>query len=108
MTPAAKLRMEVYQEGQRAYGAGTECPYTDWRAKTWAKGYTAAKEWHADVRAEYRVPPQEIRSAGWTIRRRVFSSSISVESPDGDGTDVSRDSSDLYHYFDALLKESGL
>ena len=43
MNPDAKLRMEVFQEGQRAARAGTPCPYTDWRANTWAKGLAAAK-----------------------------------------------------------------
>jgi hypothetical protein len=43
MSPDAELRMNVYQEGQRAFNAKTYCPYTDWRAGTWLKGYTAAK-----------------------------------------------------------------
>jgi hypothetical protein len=43
MTPDAKLRMDVYQEGQRAFNSGAVCPYTDWRAKTWAKGRAAAE-----------------------------------------------------------------
>lgn len=42
MTPDAELRMRVYQEGQRAFNAKTECPYSDWRRGTWLKGYTAA------------------------------------------------------------------
>ena len=42
MKPDALLRMTVYQEGQRAYRSGDECPYTDWRAGTWAKGREAA------------------------------------------------------------------
>lgn len=59
MTPDAELRMEVYQEGQRAFGVGGICPYTDWRAGTWWKGYTAAKEWHATRAAEHRLPPTD-------------------------------------------------
>lgn len=47
MTPDAKLRMDVYQEGQRAFSSGAICPYTDWRAKTWEKGRAASKEWYA-------------------------------------------------------------
>lgn len=48
MTPEAKRRMDVYQEGQRAYNADTPCPYhiTDWRRKTWHKGLDAAHEYH--------------------------------------------------------------
>lgn len=45
MSPDAQLRMEVYQEGQRAFNAGTPCPYHDWRAGTWGKGYAAAKKY---------------------------------------------------------------
>lgn len=47
MSPDAKLRMDVYQEGQRAFNAGAACPYTDWRARTWAKGRAAAEARHA-------------------------------------------------------------
>lgn len=43
MSPDAKLRMDVYQEGQRAFNSGAGCPYTDWRLRTWLKGYDAAK-----------------------------------------------------------------
>ena len=42
MTPDAERRMNVYQEGQRASGSGASCPYTDWRAGTWMKGFEAA------------------------------------------------------------------
>lgn len=45
MSPDAQLRMQVYQEGQRAYRSGAHCPYTDWRAKTWAKGRAAAEDY---------------------------------------------------------------
>ena len=47
MTPEALLRMNVYQEGQRAASRGQACPYTDWRAKTWAKGWKAAQDHYA-------------------------------------------------------------
>jgi len=43
MKADAELRMNVYQEGQRAFNARTPCPYTDWRAKTWEKGRAAAQ-----------------------------------------------------------------
>lgn len=46
MKPDAKLRMEVYREGQLAFNANLPCPYIDWRAGTWRKGYEAAKAYH--------------------------------------------------------------
>lgn len=46
MDPKAYLRMTVYQEGQRAFNSGAPCLYNDWRAKTWAKGFEAAKVYH--------------------------------------------------------------
>lgn len=42
--------MGVYQEGQRAFGPNTDCPYTDWRQGTWIKGYEAAR-----LKAEERI-----------------------------------------------------
>lgn len=57
MSPDALLRMNVYQEGQRAYRSGAHCPYTDWRAKTWAKGRAAAEEYFSTlVRQEESKP----------------------------------------------------
>jgi hypothetical protein len=35
--------MDVYQEGQRAFNSGAQCPYHDWRWGTWNKGYEAAR-----------------------------------------------------------------
>jgi hypothetical protein len=49
MTPEAELRMLVYQEGQRAYTSKVDCPYTDWRAKTWRKGFNAAAKYHREL-----------------------------------------------------------
>lgn len=46
MKPDAERRMLVYQEGQRAFSSGAACPYTDWRAGTWAKGKAAAENYH--------------------------------------------------------------
>lgn len=68
MSPDAELRMTVYQEGQRAFNKGTTCPYTDWRAKTWAKGRAAAEKYEADIQryieqsAQYEEsdPPEEL------------------------------------------------
>ena len=44
MTPAAAERMYVYQEGQRAAAIDGDCPYSDWRVGTWAKGFAAARQ----------------------------------------------------------------
>ena len=60
MSPEAELRMNVYQEGQRALSSGANCPYTDWRKKTWVKGLDAARE-HRD---------RMIREASRTTERR--------------------------------------
>ena len=49
MSPDAKLRRDVYQEGQKAFNAGTTCPYTDWRAGTWNKGWQAAKTYRESM-----------------------------------------------------------
>lgn len=57
MTPDAKLRMEVYQQGQRAYRSGAPCPYSDWKAKTWEKGRQAAREYWERVLS--RIPEPE-------------------------------------------------
>lgn len=53
----AHLRMTVYQEGQRAFNAGTACPYTDWRAGTWAKGHEAARKYHEEPFREPETVP---------------------------------------------------
>jgi len=55
MKPDALLRMNIYQEGQRAFRSGAPCPYTDWRAKTWAKGRAAAQEY-------FNTPPEPVRA----------------------------------------------
>ena len=49
MTPQAKLRFDVFREGQIAYGAQTPCPYAvkDWRSGTWQKGYDSAKAYYS-------------------------------------------------------------
>lgn len=54
MSPDAKRRMEVYQEGQRAFNGNRPCPYhvADWRNKTWRKGLNAAREHYADILRE--------------------------------------------------------
>ena len=57
MQPDALLRMQVFQEGQRAFNAGTECPYTDWRAGTWAKGRAAAEKHYAGLMREPETVP---------------------------------------------------
>lgn len=50
MSPDAMQRMKVYQEGQRAFNSGQECPYSDWRAGTWEKGRAAAEKYENDLR----------------------------------------------------------
>lgn len=49
MTPDAKLRMNVYHEGQVAFRTGVECPYDDWRRSTWMKGRETARLYYADL-----------------------------------------------------------
>ena len=53
-TPEAAERERVYQLGQRAYNGGTANPFasTDWRSKTWMKGYAAAEEYRARAEAK--------------------------------------------------------
>jgi hypothetical protein len=113
MTPDARIRMEVYQEGQRAFNSGAPCPYVDWRAGTWRKGWQAACGHNEALRMAFdqiAAAPvvEEIKSAGWTIRRA--NGRIQIESPQGDGTTLShRDTDgDVLRYFDDLLKENGL
>lgn len=77
MSPDAKRRMEVYQEGKRAFNRGTKCPYTadDWRSSTWAKGWVAAHSWA-------QMPPSvttqrdklycQIRSFGYTTSAQTY------------------------------------
>lgn len=57
MSPEAKMRMDVYQEGQRAFNQRGVCPYTDWRAGTWAKGFLAAKEYNDRLNELYIEQP---------------------------------------------------
>lgn len=77
MSPDAKRRMDVYQEGQRAFNRGTKCPYKadDWRSGTWAKGWLAAQSWT-------QMPPSaptlrdklycQIRSFGYTTSAQTY------------------------------------
>lgn len=70
MTPDAKLRMDVYQEGQRAFGSGAQCPYAwmDWRAKTWQKGHTAARRYHERVVVDdVETDPKDIGIPGGVL-----------------------------------------
>lgn len=111
MKADARLRMEVYQEGQRAFAAGDgACPYplTDWRAGTWSKGWLAAREWIESLAMGFDQPvkTRAVTSAGWTIRR--VGHHLALESPEGDGTGITlREHGDVFRYFDALLKENG-
>jgi hypothetical protein len=58
MSPDAKLRMDVYQEGQRAWGVGMACPHTDWRAGTWQKGRKAAVDHQQRMIEEVHIADQ--------------------------------------------------
>lgn len=60
MSPDARLRMEVYQEGQRAFDWKLACPYAslDWRAGTWQKGFNAAK---AHYFAQLQPGPEPVK-----------------------------------------------
>ena len=71
MTPDAALRMQVYQEGQRAYRHGIPCPYSDWRANTWQKGFEAARQ-HAEViAAESQVLVSQLHEEAGMIQYNV-------------------------------------
>ncbi len=65
MTPDAKLRMDVYQEGQRAYLSGSKCPYAagDWRSRTWGKGFAAGKAYHTTFFKE----PEPAKPSAWKL-----------------------------------------
>lgn len=60
MSPDAKLRMDVYQEGQRAANTRAVCPYTDWRAGTWEKGRAAAQAYFDGETQLMEQPKQPI------------------------------------------------
>lgn len=78
MTPDAKLRMDVYREGQLAFNAGTECPYRDWRAGTWVKGRAAAEAYHAEGVAVPPTPPQDDSDpAAWKRRAESAEAELS-------------------------------
>jgi hypothetical protein len=61
MEASAKQRMDVYQEGQRAFNAGAMCPYAraDWRAGTWEKGRAAAQKYHEGQAAAQQTTPAD-------------------------------------------------
>lgn len=71
MTPDAKLRQDVYQEGQRAAGNGQRCPYTDWRAKTWHKGFEAAKAYRKKLLNESVAPVTPACGDVWVTRKEL-------------------------------------
>lgn len=62
MDAAAKLRMDVYQEGQRAYTSGVVCPYNDWREGTWKKGCADAEKFYEPLAA---VPAAQEQAQIW-------------------------------------------
>lgn len=107
MKADARIRMDVYQEGQRSSGDAL-CPYApgDWRASTWRKGREDAQKYWGDVERAIAAEPSAVTSAGWTIRR--VGHHLALESPEGDGMGITlREHGDVFRYFDALLKEHG-
>lgn len=115
MKPDARIRMDVYQEGQRSSGDAL-CPYAvgDWRASTWRKGREDAQKYRGLIEQLEQLERLErltaessaVTSAGWTIRR--VGHHLALESPEGDGMGITlREHGDVFRYFDALLKERG-
>ncbi len=69
-TPEAAFRERIYQEGQRAYSQNLMNPYTDWRAKTWAKGRQAASDYYAQLcsdSAEQAKPLHTCPACGYEL-----------------------------------------
>jgi hypothetical protein len=61
MTEDKLERMRVYSAGRRAFYTGENCPYSGWRAGTWAKGFASAKkERDDDVAAESTAGTDEL------------------------------------------------
>jgi hypothetical protein len=60
MTPDAQRRFDVYREGQLAYRSGAQCPYTDWRYGTWAKGWKAAQEYVQSLETAPALPAETL------------------------------------------------
>jgi hypothetical protein len=57
MTEDKLERMRVYAAGRSAfYGDVVRCPYSGWRAGTWAKGFESAKQAYADDVAAELAP----------------------------------------------------
>lgn len=69
----ARQRMEIYQEGQRAFGSGDGCPYItrDWRKGTWTKGFEAARAHRKAMLAE-ATAPKNFTDDELTIEERVL------------------------------------
>lgn len=81
MAPDVELRMNVYQEGQRAAGNGQRCPYTDWRAGTWMKGFEAARAYRDEQIAKAAAPPADSGEVTLTRAdaREVYSALCEVQ-----------------------------
>jgi hypothetical protein len=68
---AGELRLRIYQEGRRAYLSGSPCPYggRDWRAKTWAKGFTDGEAYYnSPIDSE---PEPEVECTFQTLKEEI-------------------------------------
>ena len=101
MTPDAKLRMDVYQEGQRAFNAETSCPYTDWRAGTWEKGRAAAE---AHSRRPLDEPTPKPRAELLALAESC--GAILTGKPDGSESITVVFTIDAWRAFDAALRSA--
>lgn len=71
MKPDAQLRMEVFQEGQRAYAPRRMNPYptTSWKHSTWFKGWAAAKAYRDEQIAKAKAAALPADSGEVTLTR---------------------------------------
>jgi hypothetical protein len=69
MSPDEELTINAYQQGQRAYRTGVPCPYSDWRAEAWAKGYAAGEAYYnIPIDSE---PEHEVESTFQTLKEEI-------------------------------------
>ena len=69
MSPDEELTINAYQQGQRAYRTGVPCPYSDWRAEAWAKGYAAGEAYYnSPIDSE---PEHEVESTFQTLKEEI-------------------------------------
>jgi hypothetical protein len=75
MSPDEELTINAYQQGQRAYRTGVPCPYSDWRAEAWAKGYAAGEAYYNSP-MYYNIPidsepEHEVESTFQTLKEEI-------------------------------------